>query len=241
MNRLSLAPTVSVIIPVYNAEPWLAETIESVLGQTCPPQQVIVVDDGSTDQSAAVARRYARYIQLVAQPNAGCAHARNHGVALAQGELLAFLDADDGWLPERLALQLAALAEAPTLEAVFGQIEQRCAPDLAEQPVAFAAQVQDGCTLNTLLIRRRAFQRIGAFDPALHLINAIEWLWRARRMGLQSEILPQVVAWRRIHGENMSIRERPRVHAEYFRLIRQMRQPVSTCGLPCAPTIEKSS
>lgn len=223
MSSLSLAPTVSVIIPVYNAEPWLAETIESVLGQTCPPQQVIVVDDGSTDQSAAVARRYARYIQIEQQPNAGCAHARNRGVALAQGELLAFLDADDGWLPEKLALQLAALAEAPTLEAVFGQIEQRCVPDMIEQPVAFVAHVQDGCTLNTLLIRRQAFQRIGAFEPTLHLINAIEWLWRARRMGLSAQILPQVVAWRRIHGENMSIRERPQIHAEYFRLLRQMK------------------
>lgn len=225
MNSLSLTPTISVIIPVYNAEPWLAETLESVLGQTSPAQQVIVVDDGSTDQSAAVARRYIKYIQLAQQPNAGCAHARNRGVALAQGELLAFLDADDCWLPEKLALQRAAFAESPTLEAVFGQTEQRYAGAAAAQPaIAFNPNVPDGYTLNTLLIRRQAFQRIGAFDPALHLINAIEWLWRARRMELQTAILPQVVAWRRIHGENMSIRERTRVHAEYFRLIRLIRQ-----------------
>ena len=225
MKTLSVVPTVSVIIPVYNAAPWLAETIESVLGQTSPPQQVIVVDDGSTDQSAAVARRYARYIQLAQQPNAGCAHARNRGVALAQGALLAFLDADDGWLPEKLALQRAALAEAPTVEAVFGQIEQRCTADIVEQPLVFAANVQDGCTLDTLLIHRQAFHRIGLFDPKLHLTNGIEWLWRARRMALQAAILPQLVAWRRIHGENMSIRERSRMHAEYFRLIRQIRHP----------------
>lgn len=222
MNKVSVTSTVSVIIPVYNAAPWLAETIESVLGQTSPPQQVIVVDDGSTDQSAAVARRYAKYIQLAQQPNAGCAHARNRGVALAHGALLAFLDADDGWLPEKLALQRAALAEAPTVDAVFGQIEQRCNADIVEQPLMFAANVQDGCTLNSLLIRRQAFQRIGLFDPTLHLINGIEWLWRARRMGLQTQLLPQVVAWRRIHGENMSIRERARVHAEYLRLIRMV-------------------
>lgn len=220
MNTIA-APTISVIIPVYNAEPWLAETIESVLGQTTPPHQVIVVDDGSTDQSAAVARRYARYVQLEQQPNAGCAHARNRGVALAHGELLAFLDADDGWLPEKLAWQLAALAETPTLEAVFGQIEQRCDGAWTAQSVTFAANVQDGCSLNTLLIRRSAFERIGAFDPALPLTNAIDWLWRARRLDLVATILPQVVAWRRIHGENMSIRERPQVHAEYFRLIKQ--------------------
>lgn len=220
--------TVSVIVPVYNAEPWLAETLESILGQTAPPQQVIVVDDGSTDQSATVARRYAKYIQLVQQPNAGCAHARNGGVDLAQGELLAFLDADDCWFPEKLALQLAALQQAPALEAVFGQMEQRSAVESTEQnEFVFNAHVQDGYNLNTILIRRQAFQRIGAFDPTLHLINSLEWVWRARRMGLAAQILPQVVAWRRVHGENMSIRERPRIHAEYFRLLRQMTKSTS--------------
>lgn len=221
MNPARRALTVSVIIPVYNAEPWLAETLESVLAQTSPAQQVIVVDDGSTDQSAAVARRYAKYIQLEQQPNAGCAHARNRGVAVAQGALLAFLDADDGWLPEKLALQRAAFAGAPTLEAVFGQIEQRSDADWAEAAVTLAARAQDGCSLDTLLIRREAFHRIGPFDPAFHRINAIEWLWRARRLALPMQILPQVVAWRRIHGANMSICERPQIHAEYFRLLRQ--------------------
>lgn len=228
MKTWPVAPTISVIIPVYNAEPWLAETIESVLGQTRPPQQVIVVDDGSTDQSATVARRYARYIQLEQQPNTGCAHARNRGVALAQGDLLAFLDADDCWLPEKLALQLAAFAEAPTIEAVFGQIEQRYTAEIAEQHrVAFHTNVQEGYSLDTLLIRRLAFQRIGGFDPTFPLVNGIDWLWRARRLGFHAQILPQVVAWRRIHGENMSIRERPRVHAEYFRLLRQMTKSTS--------------
>lgn len=228
MKTLLATSTVSVIIPVYNAELWLAETLESVLGQTVPPQQVIVVDDGSTDQSATVARRYAKYIQLAQQPNAGCAHARNHGVALAQGELLAFLDADDCWLPEKLALQCAALQQTPAWEAVFGELEQRSTVENAEQTAFVSkANAQDGYNLDTLLIRRQAFQRIGAFDPTFHLVNGLEWLWRARRLGLAAQILPQVVAWRRIHGENMSIRERPQVHAEYFRLLRQQMKPQS--------------
>jgi GT2 family glycosyltransferase len=84
--------------------------------------------------------------------------------------------------------------------------------------------VQDGYHLNTLLIRRQAFHRIGGFDPTIPLTNAVEWLWRARRLGLVSQMLPDVLAWRRIHGENMSIRERSRIHAEYFRLIRQRRE-----------------
>ena len=118
-------PTVSVIIPLYNAEVFLAQAIESVLGQTHPPQQVLVIDDGSTDQSAQIARRYGAAVQLVQQPNAGGAQARNRGVTLAQGDLLAFLDNDDWWAPEKLAWQLDALRQSPHLEAILGQIQPR--------------------------------------------------------------------------------------------------------------------
>lgn len=226
MKKLTAADAnVSVIIPVYNAEPWLAATIESVLDQSRPPCQVIVVDDGSTDQSAAIACRYLPHIQLVQQPNAGCAHARNRGVALATGEYLAFLDADDYWTSEKLALQLAAFQQTPSLEAVFGQLKQSCTMATAQPDgVAFGMDVQDGYNLDTILIRQQAFHRIGGFDPTIPLTNAVEWLWRARRLGLVSQILPETVAWRRIHGANMSIRQRPQVQAEYFRLIRTMRQ-----------------
>lgn len=215
---------VSVIIPVYNAEPWLAATIESVLDQSQPPRQVIVVDDGSTDQSATIAQRYLPHIELVQQPNAGCAHARNRGVALATGEYLAFLDADDCWASDKLALQLAAFQQTPSLEAVFGQLKQSCTMATAQPgAVAFGMDAQDGYNLDTILIRRQAFHRIGGFDPTIPLTNAVEWLWRARRLGLVSQMLPETVAWRRIHGANMSIRQRPQVQAEYFRLIRTIR------------------
>lgn len=215
-------PTVSVIIPLYNAEPFLAQTIESVLGQTHPPQQVIVVDDGSTDRSAQIARRYGADVQLVQQPNAGGACARNRGVLLAHGDLLAFLDDDDYWAPEKLAWQLDALRQSPHLEAIFGQI-QSIDTTTADQGAAWRSfTAQDGWHLDTLLIRRQAFQRIGSFDPAW-MIDTVEWLWRARRLGLCAQVLPQVLAWRRIHGDNHSIRARPRAHAEYFRLIRLVR------------------
>jgi glycosyltransferase involved in cell wall biosynthesis len=215
---------VSVIIPVYNAAPWLDEALESVLGQSAPPCQVIVVDDGSTDHSAAIAQRYLPQIQLVQQPNAGCAHARNRGVALATGDYLAFLDADDYWTREKLALQLAAFAQNPALEAVLGQVKQTCTITTAQpDAIGFGMDAQDGYNLNTLLIRQQAFHRIGGFDPTIPLTNAVEWLWRARRLGLVSQMLPETLAWRRIHGANMSIQQRPQAQAEYFRLIRTIR------------------
>lgn len=232
MRTTSATPVdVSVIIPVYNAAPWLAETLASVLGQSTPPRQVIVVDDGSTDDSAAIARRYLPRIELVRQPNAGCAHARNRGVALATGAYLAFLDADDYWAREKLAWQLATFAQNPALEAVFGQVKQSCTlPTALPDAVGFGMEAQDGYSLNTILIRRQAFQRIGGFDPTIPLTNSVEWLWRARRLGLVSQVLPQVVAWRRIHGANMSIRQRPQIQAEYFRLIRTMRSREKATG-----------
>lgn len=214
------SPSVSVIIPLYNAETFLAQTIESVLAQTHPPQQVIVVDDGSTDQSAQIAQRYGAAVELVRQPNAGGAQARNRGVALAHGDLLAFLDNDDWWVPEKLAWQIDVLRQSPHLEAIFGQIQPIDTATAADQEVAWRSfTAQDGWHLDTLLIRRQAFQRIGPFDPAW-MIDTVEWLWRARRLGLCTQVLPQVVAWRRIHGDNHSIRARSRAHAEYFRLIR---------------------
>lgn len=231
MTRTTAAANVSVIIPVYNAAPWLAETLESVLGQSQPPHQVIVVDDGSTDDSATIARRYLPHIQLVQQPNAGCAHARNRGVALATEDYLAFLDADDYWSSEKLALQLVAFAQNPTLEAVFGQLRQTCTTTTAQPgAVGFGIDVQDSYNLDTILIRRQAFHRIGGFDPTIPLTNAVEWLWRARRLGLVSRILPETLAWRRIHGANMSIQQRPQVQAEYFRLIRTMRSREKVTG-----------
>ncbi|MEZ4735635.1 MAG: glycosyltransferase family A protein [Caldilineaceae bacterium] len=221
--QLSSMPAISVIIPVYNAEPFLAEAIESVLNQTVPPHQVIVVDDGSTDQSATIARRYCPHIQFEQQPNAGGAAARNRGVALAQGEFLAFLDNDDYWAPEKLTWQIDAFQRTPALEAVFGQLQQTHTVEKAGTDGArFAMNHQDGWHLDTILMRRQAFDRIGPFDPTWQ-VDTVEWLWRARRLGLHTMVLPQVLAWRRIHDNNLSIRARSHLHIEYLRLIRTVR------------------
>ena len=101
---------VSVIIPVYNGESYLSEAVESVYAQTIRPLEVIVIDDGSTDGSAAVARSF-EDVRFYRQPNRGAADARNRGTELAHGSFLAFLDADDVWTPQKLRIQMAALLE----------------------------------------------------------------------------------------------------------------------------------
>jgi glycosyltransferase involved in cell wall biosynthesis len=97
--------TITAIIPVHNGERHLAEAIQSVLAQTLPPGEIIVVDDGSTDASAAIAQSFGAPVRVLAQPNLGPAAARNLGLAHATGDLLAFLDADDLWTPNKLARQ----------------------------------------------------------------------------------------------------------------------------------------
>jgi glycosyltransferase involved in cell wall biosynthesis len=106
---------VSVIIPCYNAERFIGQTIESILNQTDPPSQIIVIDDGSTDNSAALVADYeAKHesVQLIRQDNAGESKARNVGIKQATGEFVAFLDADDVWMPDKTEKQLASLHDA---------------------------------------------------------------------------------------------------------------------------------
>src|SRR5947209_1330223 len=120
---------ISVIIPVYNGERHLAEALDSVLSQAHHPLEVIVVDDGSTDNTAAVARKYSA-VRYYHQANGGSAAARNRAIELAHGDLFAFLDADDVWAPEKLKRQMAVLEAEPELEAVLGFAQQFFSPEL---------------------------------------------------------------------------------------------------------------
>ena len=120
---------VSVIIPVRNGEAYLGAAIESVLAQTIPPLETIVVDDSSTDGSARVARSFGERVRYTSQPRGGSAAARNRGIQLARGNFFGFLDADDVWLPEKLAIQTAAFAADPELDLAFGLVVEFRAPD----------------------------------------------------------------------------------------------------------------
>lgn len=218
-----ISELISVIIPVYNGEQYLAQAIDSVLGQTCPPAEIIVVDDGSTDGSADIARAFGTAVRCVAQANLGPAAARNLAVKQAGGNLLAFLDADDVWLPDKLECQLAALASNPGREAVLGRVENFLSPELDEAErriLARAAQQGGEFHVGALLLRRSAFTWVGSFDTRWRHGEFVEWWARATRLKLNYVVAPQLVLRRRLHTSNLTRREQHH-RPEYLRILRE--------------------
>lgn len=205
---------VSVIIPTYNHARFLGEAIDSALRQTHAPGEVIVIDDGSTDETADVLTRYEGRIKIVSQQNRGVAAARNAGVALASGQLLAFLDADDVWLPAKLERQVARFQAEPDIGLVH------CGVDEIDADGARLRRVQDGLegwVADDMLLSMRSvilgggsgamiplalIKDAGGFDEALS--TSADWdlyyrLARRYRVGFIREVLLSY----RIHGSNM--------------------------------------
>ena len=207
-------PLVSVVIPVHNGGRFLAEAIDSVLAQGYPHREVVVVDDGSTDDSAAIAR--ARPVRYQRQENQGVAAARNAGLAAARGELIAFLDQDDVWLPHKLDAQVAFLLEHPSVDMVISPLEVEVEPGAAPlswfEPDA-GMDVQLVPLLGTLLAWRRCFDRVGGFDTRYEIASDTDWIMRARDAGLVLEAAPGVCMRYRMHERNSSRRE-DRLNAE---------------------------
>lgn len=221
---MKASPLVSVIIPVFNYERYLAEAIESALGQTYENLEVIVVDDGSTDRSGEVAASFAgRGVKYCHQVHGGIGPARNTGVELAGGDFLAFLDADDRWPLTKIERQLGAFESDPALEMCFGQAVQ------LQNGAEWEAGVKDnklpeaglvpGMVPGTLLIKRAAFDRVGKFQGGLKVGEFIDWYARAVELQIRSLVLPDLLLWRRIHDSNQGVRERQSV-TDYARVLK---------------------
>jgi glycosyltransferase involved in cell wall biosynthesis len=189
---MTQGPRVSVVIPSYNCAAWLPETVDSVLAQTYANTEVIVVDDGSTDDTRAVLRPYASRVRILSQPNRGVSAARNAGVIASTGALIAFLDADDVWMPTKVADQVAVLGRRPAMGVCFTNYTEFGDADvehgfqeggdklsrLAREPLGddaylitserlfeeFLAGGTQPCWTSTVMVRRRCLDRVGLFD-----------------------------------------------------------------------------
>jgi glycosyltransferase involved in cell wall biosynthesis len=205
-------PLISVMIGAYNAAPYLGEAIESVLSQTYRRFELIVVDDGSTDETPEIVRRFGDTVIYEHQQNAGNGAARNRAAQLASGSLLAFLDADDRFALEKLDRQHTALVTQPAADMVFGHVREFVSPELTTQERravrAPAPKPMPWTAPNLMLIRRESFLQVGPFSETLRVGVTVDWYARAIECGLSGIMLPDVVLERRLHLANNGIRER---------------------------------
>lgn len=198
--------TVAVIVPVFDGEAFLAQALDSVARQTRPPDEVVVVDDGSTDRSAEIAAGRPG-VRVVRQSNRGVAAARNAGVGATASDLVAFLDQDDRYTPEKIELQAARLESQPEVAYVLAHqrlfLETGCEPPGWLRPEHLDSR-QAGYLPGTLMARRTAFESVGAFDETKLSGSDTDWLLRAKDRGLASVLMPEVLLERRIHDANQS-------------------------------------
>jgi len=218
-GRAGVPTRVSVIIPCYNGERYLRETIESVLAQSHDALEIVVVDDGSTDGTADVVRAFEGAVRYERQRHTGAAVARNRGVALARGDVLGFIDADDLWMPCALKRLLAPLERDPGVGMAVGQMEQFVSPELQEADFKFSPAPVAARMCGTVLVRRTDFERAGNFSPVLETGEFIDWISRAEAVGVNSVAIPEVVLRRRLHHTNHGVTRRD-AQQDYVRVVK---------------------
>lgn len=198
--------SVSVIIPVYNGAKYLAEAVASIVRQDHAPLEIIIVDDGSTDETSAVARSLPGNIRYIYQPNSGAASARNLGLEMAIGDVICFLDADDMWSDDKLAVQLALLSADDALQVALGSASyfREAYPGDTQGQYDFYPESFPLLGLGAVAARRRVFDQVGLLDPELTYFEDVDWCIRVREAGISMLVHPEVVWLYRRHKENIT-------------------------------------
>jgi glycosyltransferase involved in cell wall biosynthesis len=202
MNAQAL---VSVIIPVYNCEKYLASAIESILKQNYRPIEIIVVDDGSNDNTAQVSSGFGDKIKYIYQENVGVSKARNTGLKAARGEIITFLDSDDLWIPNKLQIQLDYLERNPNSLVVIGKTQFFKFDKINKQEkIQIIADSQLFLNLGSAVFKKAAFTQIGLFDETLQYSEDVDWFNRARENNIPIVMHPEVVLLYQQHQNNMT-------------------------------------
>lgn len=206
---ISEAVEISVVIPVYNAAAYLAAAVASVRAQKAERLEIILVNDGSVDESRAVIATLGPDVIVIDQPNAGPSAARNRGVERARGSIIAFLDADDIWPDGRLALMRDAFEREPALDVVMGRTEMFGEGATQLDGLEFeddrnGRKVQIAPVVGCALFRRRVLERVGPFDETLRRYEDHDWFIRAREAGAAIRILAEVTLRYRVHQASLT-------------------------------------
>lgn len=210
---------VSVIIPAYNAEKYLTQAIESVLSQDYHNIELILVDDGSTDQTKNIATKYSDKIKLISKIHSGIGETRNTGLANARGDFIAFLDADDYWLSRKTSLQVSKLIG--TTEIVFGKLQNFISPELKDfdHKVNYPKGEQLGFHPGAMLAKKSVFDRLGGFRADLQVGEFVDWFSRVKENKVNYIMLDDLVLMRRVHELNTT-RQVSNPALEYLKVIK---------------------
>lgn len=201
-----LGKLVSVVIPAHNGAPYLVQAIRSVLAQDYSNYDIWVIDNGSSDLTAQVAQSFPE-VNYLYMGEANVALARNQGIVVSKGEYVAFLDQDDIWLPNKLKAQVQFLEANQNHDAVIGLQSLYLQPGHTKPhwlKQTFLDKAQPGYLPSTLLVRRRAFARMGLFDTQFPLASDVAWFFKVKQSGLLLGTIPEVLIKRRIHNANAS-------------------------------------
>jgi glycosyltransferase involved in cell wall biosynthesis len=205
----------SVVIPAYNAQETIKECLKSVVAQTMSPSQIIVVDDGSQDDTAKIVGEYSEFVSLIRQENNGPGRATTKGFSHATSPLIATLDADDLWLPDKAEIQLMHLQQNRELDGVFSHIQ-------SFSKSSAKVSIEQGWLRSTMMIRTKAQQKIGdMIDPKPYGGEFIGWIGRAREMGCQFDMLPVCLALRRIRQGSLSYGRSEPLVSGYLQIARE--------------------
>jgi len=224
-------------MPVFNGERYLHESISTIISQTYHPVEAIIVDDGSTDGSSDIIKSFPQ-VQYIYQDNGGQASARNRGIRAAKGQYLAFLDADDLWVPEKLTLQMAAFIAEPDLEIVTGHVTQFVSPELRrgnQVSTGMSSKPLVGYSSTAILIKRGLLKKVGLFHERCQVMETISWFAKVMESKHKTKILPDVLVKRRIHENNHSIRHRQGKNKAIIKLLKDSldrRRAENSCLYP---------
>ncbi len=201
-------PKISVIIPSRDYGLFLPESIESVLNQTIIPEEIIVIDDGSVDDTEKIVKKYSPAVKYFFLKKRGVGAARNYGISLSSGKFISHLDADDVWVPEKLEIQLEEFGREPGLEIIGGMMQpffdSRMSPERRKQ-IYCSDKPLPGFSASVILIKRESFQKVGSYRENVTIGQDLEWFIRAREIPLKEKMIKKTLALRRLHNSNSSM------------------------------------
>jgi glycosyltransferase involved in cell wall biosynthesis len=201
MSKANDSPLVSVIMPAYNAAEHIGEALESVLAQDWRPLEVVVVDDGSTDDTALIVARYPDVV-YVQQDNKGPSAARNAAAERSSGEFIANFDSDDLLPTTRVSVQVGYLLSHPEVGAVFGRQEWMNAPEWMARDSVYGDV--DGIPLSSVMFRRNVFFDLGGYDTSFVHGEDMDLLVRMRERGIEYQVIPEIVLYRRYQASSLT-------------------------------------